>query len=142
MGTPNDTLNALLSGLQAALPGRLVSRSHVPLSLRPVGDLEKGVLALVSLGEGDYANYRGREAQLGRISALLIGHLIVSEQAEAIAVEQAELALAEEIKAFLRGNLPTGVSSCLADGFKQSGQLEFPRGWIVFQLEVQGVEEN
>lgn len=142
MGTPNDTLTALASGLQAALPARQVSRSFRPLAQRAVAELEQGVLALVGLGEGDYANYRGREAQLGTVSALLIGHLIVAENAEPVAVEEAELALAEEVKAFLRGTLPAGVTSCLATGFKQSGQLEFPRGWIVFQLEVQGVEEN
>lgn len=141
MATVDTVLDRLATGLAVALPRRIVTRSFIPLAQRSIEELEAGVLTLVSLGEGDYANYRGREAQIGTISALLIGHLAVADGAERIAIERAELALAEEVKAFLQGDMPAGVSSCLAEGFKQSGQLEFPRGWVVFQMEVQGDEE-
>lgn len=140
MATPDLTLTALRDGLAAALPSRLVTRSFKPLAARAQEDLQRGVLAVISRGEGDYANYVGREAQLGRLDVLLIGQLMLSGDPDGQAVEQAELALAEEIKAFLQAPLPAGLRDCGASGFRQSGQLEVPCGWVVFELEVMGNE--
>lgn len=140
MGTPDLTLDALCGGLAEALPSRLVTRSFLPLALRPQEQLLQGVLTLINRGEKGYANYSGREAQLGKLDVLLIGQLRLAGDPTGLQVEQAELALAEEVKAFLRAPLPAGVRECLASGFAQSGQLETPGGWIVFDMEVMGDE--
>lgn len=138
MGTPNETLTALFAGLATALPGRKVTRDFKTLAQRGAAELLQGVVTLVCRGEDDYANYLGREAQLGTINAVLVGQLKVADNAGGLAVEQAEFVLAEEIKAFLRGPMPAGVTQCLANGFAQSGQLEAPYGWVAFELEVKG----
>lgn len=136
--TIDATLEALKAGLAAALPaGRIVTRSFLPLALRPQEQLLAGVLTLVSRGESAYANYVGREADLGTLRVLLLGQLMLAGNPSGLDVEQAELVLAEEVKGFLRGPLPAGIAQCLATSFEQSGQLEVPMGWIGFELEVQ-----
>lgn len=140
MATPDDTLEALKNGLSAAMPLRIVGREFRPLAQRRAEELLKGVVTLVNRGEDKYANYLGREAQLGALDVLLIGQLKVDDKASPLDVERAELALAEEVKAFLRAPLPAGVVDCQAQSFVQSGQLEAPFGWVVFELEVQGDE--
>lgn len=140
MGTPTLTLAALRDGLAAALPSRLVMQSFKPMAQRSQDELVQGVLSAICRGEGKYANYHGREAQLGTLDVLLIGQLMVAGDPDGLAIEQAELAFAEEIKAFLRAPLPAGLRDCQASGFRQSGQLEVPFGWVVFELEVMGNE--
>lgn len=140
MSTPNLTLEALRVGLAAALPSRLVTRSFLPHARRSQDDLVKGVVTLINKGEGDYPKTMGREAQLGTLDVLLIGQLMVAGDPSGLQVEQAELALAEEIKAFMRGTMPAGVRDCTVNSFAQSGQLEVPCGWVVFELEVMGDE--
>lgn len=141
MNAINHTLTALRDGLAAALPsGRIVTRSFLPLALRSQEELRAGVVCLIVRGEFDYANYVGREAALGTLRVLLIGQLELPGNPTGLELELAELTLAEEVKAFLRGPLPVGVRSCLARSFEQSGQLEVPRGWIGFELEVMGDE--
>lgn len=140
MGTPDLTLEALRTGLAAALPSRLLSRDFVPLARRPQEELLQGVLTLINRGEKGYANFMGREAQLGKLDVLLIGQLMLPGNPTGLDVEQAELAMAEEVKNFLKAPLPAGVRECLSSGFAQSGQLEVPNGWIVFDMEVMGDE--
>lgn len=135
------TLSALSAGLAAALPaGRIVTRSFQPLALRNQADLLAGVFTLVCRGESGYANYLGREADLGALRVLLFGQLLLPGNPSGLQVEQAELAMAEEVKTFLRSPLPAGVRECLARSFEQSAQLEVPMGWIGFELEVRGDE--
>lgn len=141
MSTPEQTLEALKTGMAAALPGRLVRRSFKPLAQCREDDLLQGIVTLVNRGERGYANYLGREAQLGTLDVLLIGQLRVDPKREPLEIEQEELALVEEIKAFLQAPAPAGVVECLAQSFTQSGQLEAPFGWVVFELEVRGEQD-
>jgi hypothetical protein len=138
--TVDQALFSLHAGLSAALPSRRVTRSFKALQQRSQAELQQGVVTLISRGESDYSQVLGREAQLGKINALLIGQLMLPGNPEGQAVEQAELALAEEIKAFLQSPMPAGVQDCLASRFAQSGQLETPYGWVVFELEVMSDE--
>ena len=120
------------------MPSRIVRRSGKPLAQCKEDDLLQGIVTLVNRGERGYANYLGREAQLGTLDVLLIGQLKVDPKREPLEIEQEELALVEEIKAFLQAPAPAGVVDCLAQSFTQSGQLEAPFGWVVFELEVRG----
>ena len=130
-------MEALRASLAAALPGRVVSRSMKPATVYADEDLRAGVVSLARLGEKDFANYRGREADLGTVEAVLVGRVAVGMDADEVELERAELALAGEILAWLQGPLPAGVGQCMATGFRQSGQIEYPAGWVLFKLEVQ-----
>lgn len=130
-------MNALVLSLGAALPGRLVTRQFRPLSQRSRDELLAGVVCVVALGESGYANYRGREADLGRVKVVLVCQL-EADSPDPAAVEDAEFELAGQIKAFLAGPCPAPVRQMLSDGFRQSGQLDAPQGWVVFELEVWG----
>lgn len=128
-------MTALRDGLEAALPGRLVTRRFLPLSMRSQEELAAGVVAVVALGEQDFANYRGREADLGTLQVVIVGQLQVAS-GHPDEVEDAELELAAQIKAWLAGAMPEPVRQCIARGFRQSGQLEAPYGWVVFECKV------
>lgn len=129
-----DALDAFAGALALALPARLVTRDFRPLAQRVEAEIEQGVVSVVCLGEKDYANYRGREADLGTLSVMIVAQLKVTEDAAPSELEDAEFALAGEIKAALSGPLP--VRQALTSGFRQSGQIEFPYGWVAFECEV------
>ena len=136
MAAPDVVMDAFLSGLALALPGMLTTRDFMPIAQRPLEQLEQGITTLVRLGEKDYANYRGREADLGTVLALLIVQFKLAESATGRLVENKEIEYGEAIKAFLREPLPAPVTDCTTDGYKQSGQLETPYGWVIFELEM------
>lgn len=136
-------MQALAVALTAALPGRIVRRGFVPYPQLSRDVLQAGTVHLLASGEQGYANYRGREADLGALRVVIVGQLVVDEAAlppeagpEALsaAVQDAEFALAEEVKGFLAN--PAGLRQCLATGFEQSGQMEAPFGWVAFECEV------
>lgn len=136
----NATMAALQTALAGVFPAMTVTRSYRPMAQINRAELLAGVLTLVARGEQDYANYVGREAQLGIMPVLLLVQFELAGnpagKPDGVAVEQREFEIAEQIKTWLGGALPAGVASCLASGFAQSSQLEVPRGWVVFELEV------
>lgn len=136
MADQNALLDALVAGLAAACPGRVVSRKFKPLAQVSQAALLSGVVSVITTGEKDFPNYRGREAQLGTLEVFVIGQLEVADKADPEAVERAELALTNEVKNFLAGALPAPVEMAYLRRTKQSGQLEYPYGWVVFDLEV------
>lgn len=100
-------------------------------------ELLAGVVTVISLAESHFATWRGREAELGTLDVVLVGHLKVADNLDPVAVEDAEFALAEEIKAWLSGGVfPAPVRQCVAKEFRQSGQTEPPFGFVTFRLEV------
>lgn len=129
-------MEALGASLAAACPGRYVSRDFVPLAQRTSEELEAGVLALAALGESRFANYRGREADLGVLRVVVVGQLKVADAAMPHVLEDAEFALAEQVKAWLASPMLAPVRQCVAQSFRQSGQLEHPYGWVAFECEV------
>ena len=129
-----DALNALRDGLAAAMPTRVVTRDLLPFDLRREADLTAGVLSVVANVENRYANYRGREAQLGRLRVVVVGQIKLPEGAQPSAVEDAEFAFAEAVKDFLGGVLPVTDVQLLETRF--SGQLEAPYGWFAMEWEV------
>lgn len=129
-----DALENLKNALQAAMPTRVVTRDLMNFALRKEADLEAGVLTIMANRERGYANYRGREAALGRLSVLVVGQLKLPEDALPSEVEDAEFAFAEEVKDFLRSVLPVEAADLLET--RWSGQLEAPYGWFAMEMEV------
>lgn len=135
--TPEQALEAIKLSLEAKLPHRRVLRSLIEPANASTEDLTAGVLCLVSRGGGDFANTRGREGQLGRVNAYLVGYLKVAEDTEPLAVEQAELALLQEVLDWCTepGALRP-VNTVLPMDWTQSAQLEHPYGWVALRLDV------
>jgi hypothetical protein len=129
-------MDAVEAALRAALPTRAVKRSfqrHYTDHRRE--DLRRGVVVLVSAGEGDYRGGLGGAAREGTQRMLLIGHLQVDEHAEPVATERAETALIEEIKAFVQASPVAGLELQL-DSVQHSRQQEHPYGWVVAYLDA------
>lgn len=129
-----DALENLKDGLQAAMPTRVVTRDFKNFDYREQRDLEAGVLTVMTTRERGYANYRGREADLGKLSLAVVGQLKLPEDALPSEVEDAEFVFAEEVKDFLKGALPVQAADLLETRF--SGQLEAPYGWFAMEMEV------
>lgn len=130
-----ERMAALKTALTTAMPTRVVTRKLKDYADRKKEDLAVGVFTLISHGERGYKNYNGREAMDGRHRMLLVGQIELIEDAEGDAVEDAEFAMVEEVKAFVRA-LPADLCSLVMTGFQQSGQLDAPYGWVAIDLEV------
>jgi len=131
--TINDKLDALALALSTALPTRIVTREWRDPSLRKPAQLTAGVLTVIAQSGSDYANYPGRNADLGTLEMVWVASLQVSQSGTGLDVEQAELALVAEVEGFLRA-LPAGLGDIVLTGWSQSGQTETPYGWVLFRL--------
>lgn len=130
-----ERMVALKDALATAMPARVVTRKLKDFADRPKADIAAGVLTLVSSGEGGYRNYNGREAMDGRHRLLLVGQIELAEDSDGEAIEDAEFAMVEEVKGFMRA-LPPSLCSLVMTGFRQSGQVEAPYGWVAIDMEI------
>ncbi len=136
MGDLANLRNALKSAMQIAMPTRIVTRDFKDFADREQADLEAGVVSIIGNGEKDYAPILSRAAELGTVPFVVVGQVKLAEDAAPSAVEDAEDLLAEELKAFCRApgdDLLGGISFL---GFRQSGQMDAPYGWIAADIEV------
>lgn len=127
-------LEVLRASLALALPTRVVTRDFLDFALRAQSDLEAGTLTLITQSEGRYANYRGREADLGKLTLAAVGQLKLPEDALPSEVEDAEFGFAEQLKTYLQGVLPVTAVDLLETRF--SGQMDAPYGWFAMTWEV------
>ena len=130
-----STRMALIASTLAGMyPARVVTRSDRDPSQRDKADLLKGVYAIVSKGEGSYTNVPNYSAQDGRQTVLIVADIQLAETVEPYEIEDAEFALVDEIKYFVR-HLPDTLCTMNLESWVQSGQVAHPYGWVVFQLE-------
>lgn len=129
-----DKLEDIRADLALAMPARVVTRDFLDFAQRSQVDLEAGTLTILTQRESRYANYRGREADLGRLTLAVVGQLKLPEDALPSAVEDAEFAFAEEVKDWLQGVLPVNLIDLIETRF--SGQMDAPYGWFAMTLEV------
>jgi hypothetical protein len=130
----DDRLDALEQALIGVLPGRMVKRSLLDYRQHANGDLNGGVVMIVSAGERGYSQALGMAAREGTQRVLLVGHLQVAQTSAPAAIEMAELDLIEELKSFVRGGVP-GMSVRL-DSVEHSRQTEHPYGWVLANLDL------
>ena len=137
MNTLTLQMQSLASALAAAYPQRIVTRNWEDSSQRSDSDLARGIFTLIGKSESDYADYPGREAQLGTLQFVVIAQIKVAEGSGASAVEDAEGDLIDEIKAFASNPPPSlaEAGNLALTGWQQSGQLEHPYGWVAFRFE-------
>jgi len=135
IGRMDDRMDAIFLAMEDSqdLSGYVLQRSRMQHhSQHETADLKKGVLMLVSNGEGQYSKNPGMIAKNGLHEFILIGHLKVDDQAKPAEVEAAELDMAENVKSFIRSGVK-GMELYL-DDIQNSWQQEFPYGWIIVRL--------
>jgi len=132
----DERVEALKNGLAAALPDRVVTRNLQDVAARDAHDLGKGIFTLLTLGEGDFPNFVGREAALGTQRMIIIGQQCLPEEAKPVDVERAEIAMAADLKGFCAAAMPAGVDQLLFLNWQGSGQTEFPYASIMVDLEM------
>jgi len=131
----DDKLAAFEAALRASLPARRrIEQGFVPYSERDDEQLLDGFVNVLCDGEGDYSTARGMAAKEGTVKVVLICHLRVEEAQTGAELRQAEITLAEELKAFTRAGV-TGFDLVLVD-LILSRQLEHPYGWGVAYFEL------
>lgn len=137
MSTHEQALEAIRASLAAKLSSRVVTRSLIDPANASAEDLRAGVLCLVSRGGGEFANTLGREGQLGRVNAYLVGYVRVAEDADPLEIEQVELALLQDVLDWCTepGALRP-VNAVYPLDWTQSAQLEHPYGWVALKLDV------
>lgn len=131
-----ERLDAIEASLVATLTTRVISRN---LRQDPedysTTDREKGIVQIVSAGESDYLDGPGTVAREGHHKILLACWLQVPDSSTpGAAVEQAELALIAELKAWARqGFTNIGLK---VESVEHSKQLVAPWGWCAIALDV------
>lgn len=132
----NAVMNALAASLAAFAPARHVQRSLVDPANETSERLMAGVICLVSDGGGDFATYRGREGDLGKMTVRAVAFVQVAESAVAADVETAEFSVLGDLLRWIATTGTPGVDKVMPGNWAQSKQLEHPYGWLVLELRV------
>ena len=136
MGDLANLRNALKTALATAMPTRVITRDFKDFAQRAQSDLTAGIITLIGAGEKDFAQILGRATQLGTVPFVVVGQIALAESAAPSAVEDAEDLMAEEIKAFIANPGSPLLGGITLTGFRQSGQVDAPYGWIACDIEV------
>jgi len=137
--TQDDVLEALKESLAAALPARYVQRSLVDPSSEKNERLAAGVLCLVATGGGAFANWQGREGELGTINVTVVGYVKVADKSSPDTVERAEMAMLNDVLAWCQLVKPVPLDCVYPESWRTSKQLTHPVGWLALDLEVKNV---
>jgi hypothetical protein len=129
-------LESIVQSLTAALPDRYIEDSLVPPALLPIEQLMAGTVCVVSKGGGDFANYRGREGDLGKIDVALVCFVQVPENSKPVDVQTAELTLLGELLQWVATTAVPGLDVIYPENWFQSKQTEHPAGWLTLNLTV------
>lgn len=132
----NAVLDAIKASLEAAMPARYVQRNLAIPANEPPEKLLAGLVCVVSERGGQFANYRGREGDLGTMNVALVGFVQVAEGTESADIERAELTLLGDLLTWLNTTGVPGVDVIYPGDWTQSKQLEHPYGWLVLELKV------
>jgi hypothetical protein len=127
-------MDLIRSSFAAARPARVVTREYKDRNLLSAADLAAGTYAIMSRGEGGYANLPERKAMDGTHRILVAGQFQLAETATGKAIEDAEFVMVEEWKTFVRA-LPAGMCRLEMIRWDQSAQIEHPYGWVAIALE-------
>lgn len=132
----DQVLDAIVQSLSAALPARYVQRSLADFASLSVEQRLAGTVCVVTEGGGDFANYRGREGDLGSMAVRLVGFLEVTESSTPADIERAELNLLGDLLTWLNTTGVPGLDVIYPGDWTCSKQLEHPYGWLALALQV------
>lgn len=134
---PAAALEALKCSMAAKLPHRVVQRSLVEPANAKQEELQSGLICLVTESGGNWANYHGREGQLGSLNVRVVAFILVDEKSEPSAVEDAEFDLLSDVLAWTQDPAAMADLDIVYPGeFHLSKQLEHPMGWMTIALDV------
>lgn len=125
--TIKPILDAVKAALAAAAPARVTTRKLEGFAERKASDLEQGVFTLVKKGRRDV------DTNISYLKCLLVGQVLINEDADGEAVEEAELLMEDDVQRFIGGVQGCHIS---APSWSQSQQIELPYGWIAVELEI------
>jgi len=133
----NAFLTYYADAFAQAVPHRVVNRNMVAREDMKSLDLEKGVFSLLYQGERPTD-----DDLLVTFQMLIVGQLEVKESATPEQVEQVELKMLHEFRAFARSTIG---SEFHIKSVGTSHQMEHPYGWVMIScdlgpLNVDGVE--
>ncbi|MGE4241722.1 hypothetical protein [Ramlibacter sp.] len=134
-------LDAVLEGLKdslaAAFPSPVkVTRDLIDPAQEGDEQLAHGVICLVAEGGGEFANYLGREGELGKADVALVVFLKVANDSTPADVESAELQWLKDLTAWCATGPFDPADDVLPGSFVLSKQLEHPYGWLLLKLAV------
>jgi len=135
--TQTVKMKALQAVLAAMYPDRVVTRDLLDFADRPEEDLLKGIYTVVARKEDGYSHTMGREAYYGTQFIGLVGQIKVEDGSTPSVVEDAEGVMIDEIKTLMRSR-SMQVNSLLLVACRQSGQIEYPYGWVAFDVTMMG----
>ncbi len=130
----DDRRDAVEAALTTALPGRVIAKELKHYSQHTNADLQKGVLAMITDAEDRYSSSPGMVGREGVHRFTLVGHVRPSASAGPREVENAELAMIEDVKAFVRTSVPGLVLRMVRA--RTSRQAVAPYGFIVCEIEA------
>lgn len=141
MTTPvqEEVMQAIESSLAAAMPTRHVQRKLVDPAAEKAERLTKGVVCVVSAGGGNFANWPGREGELGTMNVAVVGFLQVGAKDSSEEIEKAELALLGDLLAWCQQEHAAPIDAVTPGDYRQSQQLAHPAGWLALDLKVSHV---
>ena len=134
MSELGDRMEAIRAALAAMFPARVVTRKAVDPANQPREDMVKGIYTLIALGEEGFTNVAGYEAEDARQQILIVGDFVLDEGQGGDAIENAEFAMRDEIKAFCKA-LPDSLCTLNLIAWAGSTQAAAPFGGAIFQLE-------
>jgi hypothetical protein len=114
------------SGLAAAAPRRIVTRSLPDNQGHSLDALRAGVYTVISAGIGGYNDHAGTPRRVGEHVILVIGQWQLAESATGQEIEDAEFVMMEELKEFMTTYDPPVGGKLKLDSVQQSGQLYRP----------------
>lgn len=132
-------MQALEASLIAALPTWHVERSLVDPANETSARITAGVICIVSAGGGNFANWTGREGELGDMEVKLVGFKQVGAKAKPVDCEKAELALLGQLKAWCQQKHAEPIDCVKPGDYRQSQQLSHPLCWLALDLKVSHV---
>lgn len=126
-----DVLDSVKGQLSLFAPNRFVTRDFIEFEHHSDKKRRNGVFTILMGGESGYANYRGREAELGKTNVSIIGQFELIDGSGGLLVENEEHRMVNEFKNFAQSQLPSPIDGLLLLNVKYSMQVDRPYGWVI-----------
>lgn len=131
MNPSSHLLNSIKTALAGYLQNRVVTRSYREFSRYQMATLQKGVITILH-------DTSDRDTDdLDRLEVLLLCQIVLPEKATAEAVEDAELEMASELRAFVDSVAEPRIQ---LGRCRTSKQLEHPYGWAMMNAIIPNVD--
>ncbi|MFN4360527.1 MAG: hypothetical protein ACK4F4_07365 [Hylemonella sp.] len=136
----NELMDAMAEDLADKLTTRHVERKLIVPSEEKDARLEAGVVCLVTTGGGEFANWSGREGELGNVEFTLFCPIKVAEKATTSEdVERAELKLLDELLDWAQSAKPAILGDTVPQRWRGSAQTSAPLGWVILEMVARNV---